>query len=1636
MGGGNTPATRSYTGKVYGSLTVGSLELKVIYAFEKDNVTITFGLKFHQLEIQAAYNETTKTVTVSLGDLSLGVILTWLVNLVDPSRSFTLDAPWDFLNDLNFKNVAMTINLDDKSVGVVYTPPSPWNLAIVEIDKIGLVYSKKSESGTWSVDIQVGGTFLGPPRDYDTNPLTWDVLNESPPEVPGQGSQLLDLQYLGLGQRIALSGVSDLETIEDVINALMSVATPSETPQLGLPTGVEFDAQSQWLIGTQFTVMGTVTVSAVFNDPVLYGLRIDLGGEKAKSFAGLSFEILYRKVTDTIGLYHISLTLPDSMRHLEFGEVSITLPVVVLDIYTNGNFRVDVGFPTGLDFSKSFSVQVFPFVGYGGFYFAVLNGATSKRVPAIPASTGTFSPVIEFGLGLSIGVGKSIEAGPLKAGLTVTAIGILEGVIGWFNPTNASVGTSNYVSIQGTVAIVGQLYGEIDLVIVSGRIEVTAYASITVTIESYQPILLALDVGVSVNVSLKIIVFTIHFSFSTTLHVEWTIGEATTPPWGAVGRSTAAIHQHGFQRGQLRAQRPLGRSRALSMARLEHHRLAATQLDWTPPSFGGPVRVVEATLLPGFTVASGRSLLGPSGVTAAPPPGMTGPQYEAVVQLLIENSIDSTAYSAADVAQVGPLHSAATKPFNLLAEGVFYWVVNTVAGGIDGNVTATELAIGATALGDPTSANEAFSGAHIDTFLSNNYRLDVRGPTGRVADLLASAEQGDLSGTPFPIVPHLSFDKPDGTHVDFAERMPVDAEYSAKVKAYFSQLAPDPMANVADHPTGPTGAFAPRRALAPTGSTASLAAQTFQDYFALVAKTAVHNAQNLLDSFPYLVPDHLAVRGAAVRPRPVGPAGLADLVSGKGLLGATTGGTGPSLGYLESTFGAAAEQILAANASRPILAAGTHVPLEGVLYQIKDGDTLASIAQSFAPTGATMSPASIAVTNAEATVLRHGSPMWIGGINFPVETGDDIELVAAMLQTRSRGLPDIDQRAVDQLALMKQGLVCANPDVFVGPTALQPGQTLRIPQLGPTGATAGPTGATGVTGVTGHVASTGASGPCGPNQTIAQTYITRQHDTLDLVAGYFLRKQLALVDGALVSAIAANYPTGITAGQTLQNLPSLGRSIGLDESFQSIADQMFSDPESLADAAATNPVIGVSGPTGPTGPNSANATLLAPRGVVQIPPFTYTVGPTGTIGGIANTYNLTLDELATTLRPISGLFAVGATVGIPNAQQAPVALLSQTMLATGNYHNIAASVARFMLHGTRLPNPLDEQFQALTVDDLTNGDAIVDLWANADLNGSQFAVVGDEIDLTFTKPAGIPWLHFGGPTGVSGPTGATGDPNTLRLHLTDIGQALPSLDFTPGATAGLLPYVHDVPTRYPLEHVVHWQSSAPPVIGPSGPGPKAGEPTIWMFSDSFRSNLGATAQYFELCQRTTDQRSTSGPSPIDRFEWATIVELKVQQVPSASGSMPNTYLIVGTDQAGRDAIEQAWVTLHATGQPADLYVLYPPNASSANPAGLASDNIDRSRSFLLQTNLSTLTHSGPTFSLLAQGLPVSGQYHATLEQSASPDFLKLLWEASIVGTGGYYLNYRDRERQRAAHHRLRPAGRSDDLPRHARTGIG
>ena len=392
--------TRAYTGFISGNLKVGQFAMSVTYAFAEENNTLTFTFEFRKVKLTAVLtteeDESKQKITVltaSLGDLSFGEILTYLVNLVDPGLHFQLSPPWDFLNQINFKNLQFKLKLPaEKSkwtAEILYNVNQ--DFAIAHLDKVGLAYVLKN--GKRTVDIIITGRFLA--QEYtDQKPLKWDLLNEPAPQPAGKGSKLIDVRYLGLGQNVAFRDARNFENVQAVLDALEKDFQPVGENQNPLDSlaPLKFSGDGRWLIAGDLSLLDdTVSVAAVFADPELYGLRIALAGEKAKALAGLEFEILYRKVTDTIGVYALQLKLPDAVRQLEFGAVSVTLPIIGIEIYTNGNFRIDFGFPTGGDFTRSLAVQWFPFVGYGGFYFALLNGSTSKQVPTI--SNGYFQPL-------------------------------------------------------------------------------------------------------------------------------------------------------------------------------------------------------------------------------------------------------------------------------------------------------------------------------------------------------------------------------------------------------------------------------------------------------------------------------------------------------------------------------------------------------------------------------------------------------------------------------------------------------------------------------------------------------------------------------------------------------------------------------------------------------------------------------------------------------------------------------------------------------------------------------------------------------------------------------------------------------------------------------------------------------------------------------------------------------------------------------------------------------------------------------------------------------------------------------------------------------------------------------------------
>ncbi|NER29873.1 MAG: hypothetical protein F6J89_20195, partial [Symploca sp. SIO1C4] len=490
-----------------------TLQLSVIYTFTQTSSTssssgssqalakrtgeLIFQLQISTLSLSAVYtnvnNRKLLRFSVSLvsgKNPTIGDLIAYIVSLYDPSiTDFELDPPWDEFakQEIALNKFTVEVDLTEKSVTISYK--ATVNVLIAKVSNLGLSYqfgtsssqvnSQRNQARTASnkkVAIAVDLNIPGQAKQR----VQWDPVNENPPAVPGTKAPIFDLKFLALGQRVAFAPeiVQQARTIEQFTNVMRQTLVPlppikrRQNPltalQQSLPSAVSsdptqpisfsgqpiiFSAESGWLIGAQFSILGAFELSVIFNDPFIYGLRITLSGPLVEAFAGLEFEILYRRISDTVGVYRTELVLPDAMRYLQFGAVSITLPVVAIEIYTNGDFGIDVGFPWSGDFSRSIAVNVGIFLGVGGFYFNKLSAETATSVPAI--TNGTFNPVLEFGIGLKVGLGKIIKKGPLRAEMSITIHGILQGVFATFNPTDTSQNKVTYYKVQGVVGIFG-----------------------------------------------------------------------------------------------------------------------------------------------------------------------------------------------------------------------------------------------------------------------------------------------------------------------------------------------------------------------------------------------------------------------------------------------------------------------------------------------------------------------------------------------------------------------------------------------------------------------------------------------------------------------------------------------------------------------------------------------------------------------------------------------------------------------------------------------------------------------------------------------------------------------------------------------------------------------------------------------------------------------------------------------------------------------------------------------------------------------------------------------------------------------------------------------------------------------------
>jgi LysM repeat protein len=925
--------------------------------------------------IRADYKFADKTLTFRLTGWTVGKLIQELMRMIgDPY--FTLDSPWDLLNQISLDGLSVTFDFKAKAAGTSwiranYSLPSPIDLGFMKIN--GIVFQRTSDG---KVTIAIDGS-IGDPKLKDSPLFKPDGPGQDVKKMPGvtgRGNAYFDVRMLALGQRVGINGFQNFNSVDDVFKALEKVPSTQgadsnpvnpSSPTAGQPF---YNPNNNWLIAADFglirvpgsTSVYTFDCKVVFNDPNLYGLRLALNGEKAKALAGLVIDILYKKISDDVGVYQIDFSFPSIIRNLNFGAFNIILPDIGIQIYTNGDFFFDFGFPYNLDFSRSFTVQAIilgvPVTGSAGFYFGKLSSATATQVPK--TTKGSFNPVIVFGFGVQVGVGYDINKGPLKAGFSITVFGIIEGVIAPFHPYQITDGggevqSDYYFKLQGTIGLIGKLYGSIDFVIIKADVELLVQVYAQATYESYHAIPLTLSAHVSVKVSLKIDLglfsISISFSFAMTITESVTIGhdELENAPW-----------YDGSSHFLKASRRPLRHTRASFMLLRE----PPPELNFR--AFERPAAAVNPTLTitvaPQFTVHQ-------ADVTDANPAHQQG----AFVLLLAMDAPTADGSGA----QTG-------SSFESLCRDFLPWVVDALKSSnsatarplddADEPVTIDELKNIMKRLAD-TSSPAITADDVITKFLQPNFTLNIALPAQENQDALQKG------ATIFPPLTGFSVKYPnpngDGSslNIAFDNYVTITEDYRENMAAELDKLA----AQV----NSETGSPAPKVNSA-ENTDEPFARYIFEDYFLLIARQLVQSSLDALDDFAY-----------ALTAKPANPAP-----------GDTTDSLATILSWLQNrgNDNIQLSDIAAPNLTHP-LTGGNNLVLPGINYTVQQSDTLQSIAARYSDSANARwqtTPANLIIQNQSLnTLILPGVTITAGtGTEYTTQIGDSFAGVAAALK--------------------------------------------------------------------------------------------------------------------------------------------------------------------------------------------------------------------------------------------------------------------------------------------------------------------------------------------------------------------------------------------------------------------------------------------------------------------------------------------------------------------------------------------------------------------------------------------------------------------------------------------------------------
>lgn len=687
----------------------------------------SFLAKLGKAQITATFDKD-KNYTFKIQDFNLGELLEELIRLIDNDHDWYLPWPYTILKELSIKELEVIINNNEKTLKARYY--TNFKLLFLTVQYIELLYDMAN--GDFLVNVQVNGSISRSSNDLGGDKLALNLLKDRFPVLKEMGEKPLHISYLAIGQHIAvdLPETFDGQHFSDIFAEIKKSITKGGAPTL--------DPNNNWIAALQFKLLKAIDVTLLMCDPVFYGVEIAIGKgfEMTDPLNGLKVTILYSKVTDTIGMFYARLNFPEVFRKINLGAVQITLGEVAVAIYTNGNFKIDLGFPWEKNFARSFGLAYMYFTGQGGFYLGVLNGDTSKQLPAI--SRGYFGSVVELGIGINAGVGLEINAGPLKAGAYVKLIAIFQGVFASYMSEEGD--NTTYYKIQATAGVTASLYGSIDFVLIQIGFSINASVLADLTIERYKQTELALALDVSVNAYIKILFIKIKFDF----HFHWThkflLGENEPAPWEITN--------------------------TLLLTDMPEY-----ELEWNQKQVLAQKQTIPVEIVPFFSY---------NGVV--PEKEKSGEGRIAFLALL-------HGYETQTRNLLG-YSSISESPFGVILQAVFLRILHSVK--MDGKeieeITPDLLSWMEEQLEQITTFHAGFGMDRMNEFLGNNLKLSFRKGENNYGDNL-------IEGIPFPLSPYLRmewYSNPDSTVVYELDKEPAtDYEFINRLQEYYTQLAVD-----------------------------------------------------------------------------------------------------------------------------------------------------------------------------------------------------------------------------------------------------------------------------------------------------------------------------------------------------------------------------------------------------------------------------------------------------------------------------------------------------------------------------------------------------------------------------------------------------------------------------------------------------------------------------------------------------------------------------------------------------------------------------------------------------------------------------------------------------------------------------